>query len=178
MSLTPKIRFIFGRTFHYILSRDFCYQRRTGMSCLRPYSRVTISIGVRKLMELFSTDAKAGLPINLIGNSLLYNFGISCSQGKLKENEDRYDVCNFFPGLNYYAVFDGHRGDFSSEFLKRHLSEILSTSFNRNEELAKFGAKLMENAFDTCERLLEKELLASNFDEKTKGKQFSAFGSE
>ena len=135
-----------------------------GFWLLRPFfSRL---VGGQK--RLYSSETK-NLPGNLTSSVLLDSFGISCCQGKLKKNEDRYDSAILFPGVNYFAVFDGHGGDFSSEFLRRQLAIDLSKTFFPGSALASAGPELMRNAYDRCEQLLEKEIQSSNFDQKTKG---------
>ena len=104
--------------------------------------------------------------------------GSSCVQGKMKNNEDRYDSSELLPGVNYFAVFDGHRGDFAAEFLKTRLSDFLSQEFklydSHDEEFfEKYGHEIISNIFNKSEHLLEVEVLASNFDQKQIGEEGS-----
>lgn len=126
-----------------------------------------LTAGARKIPS--SSEVPKALPVSLERTPFKEGFGISCCQGKLKNNEDRYDSSTFFPGLSYFAVFDGHSGDFSSEFLRRQLSDILSNKVTTTDELVGNGSKIMRGAFERCESLLEKEIMSSNLDQKTKG---------
>eukprot|EP00795_Rhopilema_esculentum_P008627 gene8627-14639_t len=93
--------------------------------------------------------------------------GVSCCQGKLKNNEDRYDIIKkLVPGFSYFAVFDGHRGHFGADFLRNELSGILAKNIFPDESLAAQGKELVENSFETCEHLLEVEILANDFEKK------------
>ena len=120
------------------------------------------------LKRLYSSEARE-FPTTSTPASMFTSFGVSCSQGKLKENEDRYDSGTLLHGLSYFAVFDGHRGNLSSEFLKQRLGVILSQAFRHEEDLATTGLSLIRNAFDSCEKSLENELQSSNFDQNIKG---------
>ena len=100
--------------------------------------------------------------------------GLSCVQGKMKNNEDRFDFSELFPGVNYFAVFDGHRGDFAAEFLKRQLADFLSQELKLYDShdgdlFEKHGPEIISNSFNKSEHLLEVEVLASNFDQKQLG---------
>ena len=96
--------------------------------------------------------------------------GVSCYKGKLKNNEDRYDIIRkLVPGFSYFAVFDGHRGHFGAEFLRNELSGILAKNIFPDKSLAAQGKELVEISFETCEHLLEVEILANNFEKKERG---------
>jgi len=133
------------------------------LSCLRPIS----AYGTSGLRRPFSSEANV-LPTTLNTSPVIVDFGVSCCQGKLKENEDHYDSATLQRGLSYFAVFDGHRGKLSSDFLRQQLGIILSKTFVKEEHLAKNGHKLMQNAFDICEEILETEIQSSNLDQMTK----------
>ena len=120
-------------------------------------------------LKRFNSLETNEFPKAVNASSVFTGFGASCSQGKLKENEDRFDNDKFLHGLSYFAVFDGHRGDFSSSFLKHHLGINLSKAFVCEDSLANSGQEVVRNAFDTCEKLLEIELQSSSLDQKTKG---------
>ena len=136
------------------------------LTCLRSLS----AYGTCGLRRPFSSEANV-LPTALNTSPVIVDFGASCCQGKLKENEDRFDKATLQHGLGYFAVFDGHRGSLSSDFLRQQLGIILSKTFVNEVDLAKTGHKLMQNAFDVCEEILEKEIQSSNLDQKTRGIQ-------
>ena len=104
--------------------------------------------------------------------------GPSCVQGKMKNNEDRYDFSELLPGVNYFAVFDGHRGDFAADFLKTQLSDLLSQELKLYDShdgdfFEKYSHEIISNTFNKSEHLLEVEVLASNFDQKQLGEKDS-----
>lgn len=137
---------------------------------LRPFSLYMTGV-----LKRFCSSETKEFPKAIKDSCVITGFGVSCCQGKLKENEDRFDNDTFLHGLCYFAVFDGHRGDFSADFLKHHLRIDLSKSFIGEDSLANSGLEIVRNAFDTSEKLLETELQSSSLDQKTKGSPLLLF---
>ena len=77
----------------------------------------------------------------------------------------------------YYGVFDGHRGDFASDFVNGALHDILLKEMQLidmvdSDDYEIHGKRLLEAAFDKCQLALKKAIHEQDFDSKTKGEMY------
>ncbi|KAH8739255.1 PP2C-like phosphatase [Cryptosporidium ryanae] len=109
--------------------------------------------------------------------SIDLNYGCFESQGTRSYMEDRtfvsLDVLNSDPNsincskqrITFIAIYDGHNGEFSVEFLKSHLHLNFSASFEngRANDYVLNTANALLDAFDITEKQLKQEYLKSTY---------------
>ena len=141
--------------------------------------RITTNAGFRPTFELaryLSSDRPAVDKNGQRNYSHLseHQCGHSSLHGRKKENEDYYNCIEVTPDVSYFAVFDGHCGDFASNFVNKELPSILEaqiTSFGllTNAHYETHGEVMMRSAFEKCQTLLKDTLHSQEFSKKTRG---------
>lgn len=77
------------------------------------------------------------------------------NQGTREYMEDTIDIKErFFEDLDYYAIFDGHGGDFVSKYLKTHFLHVLSSYIYQYQ---KDVIRALIQTFNHIAELLEKD---------------------
>ena len=141
------------------------------VSILKRYPRYFASECITPTaLRLWSDSGREHLPSNPFDDlgawhraearSFLYNVtvddvGTSSYIGLRETNEDDFKVIELEPDLYYFAVFDGHGGSASVEFVREHLHECVKHfySYDKNME------NVLINAFLKCNSDLEEYCL-------------------
>lgn len=93
------------------------------------------------------------------GPSFLHNIavdkvGASTNEGKRSYNEDRFQILELDPDFYYFAVFDGHGGHESVDFVHNELHHIIQRLHRDNKDLQ----KVLVDAFEECDIKLKHHL--------------------
>jgi len=93
------------------------------------------------------------------GPSFLHNItvdkvGASTNEGKRSFNEDRFQILELDADFYYFAVFDGHGGQESVDFVHNELHHIIQRLHRDNKDLQ----KVLVEAFEECDLKLKQRL--------------------
>lgn len=93
--------------------------------------------------------------------------GVSSVQGRTKSrsNEDRFSYEKIAPDIQYYGVFDGHNGNFVSQFVNKNLPNIIKGNIETNRsDLYDEPFFILENVLVSsilhCQHILEETMVS------------------
>ena len=75
-------------------------------------------------------------------------------QGGREYQEDRFINCSLTPSIDFSAIFDGHGGDFISEFCKNNFNTILYQDIVNNGQYDLSTS--LKQSFETCDKIIER----------------------